>query len=232
MTIGEIRTDVDFLCGSSSATYSATDKTRNINIAYQDVARVIWESAGGWQYDDSNATTLPVAMTSLMHTQQDYELPSTAQRVHRVEIMDSAGNWVKLSPLDQSDVSIAMPEFLGGSAGMPIYYDLVGRSILLYPAPSSGYATLASGMAVYVDRDVTPFTTSATTTLPGFATAFHRLLSYAAAIDFDQNSEHRNFLVKQRDRMEKGLTRFYAKRGEELKTTIKPAGKKRWRQYL
>jgi len=44
MTISEIKSDIDFLCGSTSATYLDADKIRNVNIAYQDVARVIWES--------------------------------------------------------------------------------------------------------------------------------------------------------------------------------------------
>lgn len=232
MNLGQIKADVHFLCGSASGTYSDTNIVRNVNIEYQNVANLIWQSCGDWQYDDSNATTLPVSRTTMVHNQQDYTLPSTAQRVHRVEIKDSGGNWIKLQPLDIHGNPQAMPEILGGTAGTPLYYDLVGRSVLLYPIPHSGYTTLASGLAVYIDRDVTEFATTATTTVPGFATPFHRILSYAASIDFIQDDTQRQRLVEQKARLEEQMKRFYSKRAVEMKTRIKPSGKKFWRQYL
>jgi voltage-gated potassium channel Kch len=203
-----------------------------MNIAYADVARLIWESAGGWHYDDSNATTLPIAKTTLVHNQQDYTLPTDAQRVHRVEVKDSNGEWIKLKYIDEADITGTLPEFLGGNTGTPVYYHLEGRSCLLYPTPSSASVTTASGLAFYVDRDVTDFAVTAASTSPGFAAPFHRILSYAAAIDFIQDPKAKEELIIQKARLEKGLTRFYSKRAPESKTTIKPAGKKRWSQYL
>lgn len=230
MNLSELKADVNFLCGATSATYLNSDKVRNMNIAYQDVARLIWESASGWQFDDSNATTLPLVKTTLVHNQQDYSLPSTAQRVEEVIVKDSAGNWQKLKPFDIHDTSIALPEYYE-TPGMPLYYDMIGRSIMLYPTPSSGYTTLASGLGVYINRDVTEFGVSATSTVPGFATPFHRILSYAAAIDFSQDQTQKQMLIAQKDRLEKGLTRFYSKRAVEEHQQIKPVGKPKWRQY-
>ena len=230
MDVTKLKADIDFMCGSTSATYLDADKIRNINVAYNDVARLIWESAGDWQYDDSNANTLPIAKTTMVHNQQDYSLPSTCQRVHRVEVKNSEGNWTKLKPIDIHDIKIAAPEYFK-SPGMPIYYDLVGSSMMLYPTPSSAYATLASGLAVYMDRNVTEFPVTATSTTPGFATTFHRILSYAAALDFAQDNQQRQFLIAQKARLEQGLSRFYGKRGVEFKSTFKPAGRKAWRQY-
>lgn len=232
MNISNIKSDVYQMCGATSATYQDADLIRNINVAYNDIARLIWDSADGWNYDDSNATTLPIGKTTLVHNQQDYTLPTNAQRVHRVEIEDYNGNWVKLQPIDTLDMQEAAPEFLGGSAGLPQYYDLVGRSIMLYPIPHSGYVTTVSGMAVYMDRDVTEFAVTATTTIPGFATAFHRLLSYAAALDFTQDNTTREYLLKQKTRLEQGLVRFYSRRNTERPAQINPAGKKRWRKWL
>lgn len=230
MNISNLKSDVYFLTRSTTASYPNSDLVRNINIAYQNTARLIWESCGGWQYDDSNSTTLPIAKGSLVHNQQDYTLPSTAQRVHEVNIKNANGEWVKLLPLDWNDIG-SPAEFLK-SANAPIYYDLVGRSIMLYPPPSSAYCTLASGLAVYVDRDVTEFTTTGTTTTPGFAVQFHRILSYSASLDFEQDSKQRELLIVQKDRLEKGLTRFYAKRGSEVKSVLRPSAKRAWKQYI
>lgn len=230
MNVGQLKQDVDFLCGSTSGTYPDTDKLRNMNIAYQDVARIIWESDGSWQYDDSNATTLPNAKTTIVHNQQDYSLPSTTQRLEAVNVKDKTGNWHKLQQFDIHDTNMALPEFMDG-IGMPMYYDLVGRSIMLYPTPSSAAVTLASGMAVYVSRDVTELVASATSSSPGFATAFHRILSYSAAMDFVQDSAERQLLAVQKDRLERGLVRFYGKRNVSVQSAFKPRTKKNWRQY-
>ncbi len=115
--------------------------------------------------------------------------------------------------------------------GLPIYYDIIGRSIMLYPKPVSTAVTLVSGLQVFVDRDVTPLSVTATTVYPGFATSFHRILSLAASIDFIQDQNQRNFLATQKARLETGLVRFYSKRNVERRNAILPAGKKRWRQY-
>jgi hypothetical protein len=231
MTISELDSDVDFLCGSTSATYSPTNKRRNMNIAYRDVARIIWESDGGWNYDDANATTLPKATTTLVHGQQDYSLPSTAQRVERLEILDGAGNYIKLNPLDKDEIRTGLPEFLGGTYGTPLYYELVGESILLYPTPHSAQVTLAAGLTIYMNRDVTDIAVSATTTSPGFASPFHRILSYAATLDFIQDNQDRQFYILQKERLEQGMRTYYSKRGQEIKTRIKPKGRRKWRMY-
>lgn len=232
MTISELDSDIDFLCGSTSATYSPTNKRRNMNIAYRDVARIIWESDGGWRYDDSNATNLPKATTDLVHNQQDYTLPTTALRIARVEVKDGVGNWIKLKPLDPQEVTTGLPEFLGGETGTPLYYELQGTSVLLYPTPTSASVTLSAGIMVYVDRDVTSLAVTATTTQPGFAAPFHRILSYAASIDFTQDQNQRQFLAMQKERLEQGMIRFYSKRAPEVKTNIKPGARKAWRKYV
>lgn len=231
MNYTQLVQDTHFLCGSTSASYPSGDVNRNINIAYQDVARLIWSSAGGWQFDDSNATTLPIAKTTMVHNQQDYSLPSTCQRVEEVVVKDSSGNWSELRPFDIHDSTIAPEEYME-TAGLPLYYDLIGRSVMLYPKPSSAYCTLASGLGVYISRDVTEFPTTASSASPGFATPFHRILSIAAAIDFVQDQNERQLLIAQKANIEKNLIGFYSKRDVEQEIRIKPRQRRQWRQYL
>jgi len=231
MTFSEITADVDFLCGTTTASYPIADKTRNINVAYQDTARLIWESSDKWQYDDSNKSTLPVAQSDLFHGQKDYELDTYAQIVRRVEVLDSNGDYVKMKPKDEAEIDIATDEYFSDYA-MPIYYDLVGRSVLLYPSPSSAYCTTTDGLQITVERDVDEFATTATTATPGFATQFHRILSYAAAIDYIDDPSVKDRLIAMKSRLEDGLKRFYGRRNQELTTKISPKGKRFWRQYL
>lgn len=231
MNLSNLKADVRFLCGATSANYPDTDLVRNINNAYHDVARLIWSTAGGWQFDDGNNTTLPTWTTNLSSSVQNYTIPSTIQKIEEVTIKDIGGTWNKLKYFDIHGTEQAPQEFMG-EPGLPIYYDLMGTQITLYPTPTSTYCTTTSGMCVYVSRDMTEFDTTATTTTPGFPASFHKILSYAAAIDFVQNDQEKQTLLKMKDRLEKGLTNFYQKRGAETDISIKPRHKSYWRQYI
>jgi len=231
MNIQNLKADTDFLCGSTSATYPDTHKIRNFNIAYADVARTIWESDGGWSYDDSNNTDAPVAYKTLGNASGSYTIPTTAIMIEAAEVMTNGGDWQKLNPLAPQDVHIAQEEYMT-EAGMPVYYMLQGNTVRLFPPPSVNNVTLASGLAIILSRNVNEIATSATTSEPGFASPFHRILSLAAAIDFSQDVNQKKFLLEQRYKLEAGLTRFYSKRGAEFKTQMKPAGKRVWRQYI
>ena len=224
--------DIDFLCGTSNSSYPLADKTRNVNQHYHDISRIIWECANAWQYDDSNKTTLPHATTALVHGQQDYGLPSTAQRLHRVEVKDSNGDFQKLEEFDEHDVrGMAMTEWKETN-GLPTHYDLKGLSVYLYPPPSSADVTLAAGLKIYVDRDVTEFTTASTTAAPGFATPFHRILSYSAAVDYEKDPTKLQLFMTEKARLIEGLKRFYSTRHIERPNVINPRNKRSWRQYL
>ncbi len=228
MTLGDLKSDVNFLCGSTSATYLNSDKVRNMNVAYGDVARLIWESDGTWAFDDKNNTDTPIAYRTIANASASYLIPTTALRVKQVEVKNANGDWFVMKPITLDEIQVSPEEYLTG-VGMPIYYQLEGNEIRLFPTPGTGYTTMSSGMAVRLSRAVTDLGVSATSTVPGFATPFHRILSYAAAIDFTQDPQQRQFLAIQKDRLEKGLTRFYGKRNEDRPARIQP--KKNRRQY-
>lgn len=230
MNVSDIKLDIDFLCGTTTATYPTADKIRNINQAYHDVARQIWAVADDWEYDDSNKTDLPIATANLTHAQQDYEMPSTAQRIERIEVLDSNSNFQLIKPIDKSDVNMALSEYKE-TDGMPLVYDLIGRSIFLYPTPSSASVTTAAGLKVYFARDITEFASTASTASPGFATAFHRILSLSACICFEKEPQQRALFVNMKGKLENGLASFYGHRHREYRTRIKPRSL-RSRTYL
>lgn len=229
-TVTNLDADVDFICNSTSASYPTSAKRRNMNLEYHNVARICWESDGTWNYDDSNNTTTPIAYRTIANASANYLIPTTAIRIEEVEIKDNTGTWYRLNPINLTDMAVAPDSYLTGT-GLPIQYWLEGNEIRLFPAPGTGYVTMSSGLAVRLSRSVTELAVTATTSEPGFATPFHRILSLAASIDFIQDEGQRNFLIMQRDRLTKGLTTFYSKRADEYKTRISPAGRRRQRQY-
>lgn len=225
--------DIDFLCGTTSASYPLVQKVRNINNAYHDVTRIIWEAQDAWQFDDENRTDLPKITTSLTHGTGDYRVPALStviRHIKGIDIQDSQGNWQKLQAIDYNDITQAWDEYQD-TAGMPMQYDLEGGYIRLKPAPSSAYVTTSSGMIIWISRDATEFTTASTTSVPGFATQFHKILSLSAAIDFTRDAGEQRLFIQMKDRLEKGLKEFYNARNVEKRISLRPYNKKFHRQY-
>lgn len=205
---------------ASFASYSLHDITRNVNSEYMGLVPLIWQSSFGWRYDDSNETDLPIATTTLSASVYDYTLPSTAQRIHQVKVR-SGSEYIPIENIKEED-------FVGGS-GTPTGYCMVGNSILLDPIPS---AALSAGLQLFVDRTPTLFTTngtSASTTSPGFSEPFHKILSYAAAIDFVQDKATQDRLVAMKERLKASLINFYSHRNIERRPSLRPV--KNWRRY-
>src|SRR3990167_998297 len=171
-----------------STDFPLADVVVSLNRWVHRVATWILRASGTWEFDDSNQTDLPIATTTLVNSQQDYSLPTTTLKIHRVEILNSSGNYQKIRQIDQSEIGEALTEY-EETDGMPTKYDVLGNSLFLYPAPATGSVTMAAGLKIYVAREVTEFSTPASyttadTTQPGFDEAFHEKPCLGAAQDW------------------------------------------------
>ena len=214
--------DIDFLCHTDTSSYPLKDKARNINAWYRKAVTWIREGHGLWQYDDSNLTSLPVYTFTLVDEQQDYELPSTAQTVERVEVLDKNGDYQVVQPIDKSEVTDESMSEFEETPGLPIYYDLVGRSILTYPKPGTSFITTSAGLKVYVSIDVEAFNSTTGKREPGFASNFHRILSLGGAFDFEEDPTKKNYLLAQINEMRSEITGFYSTRDTEKRNILVP----------
>lgn len=215
--------DVDFLCDTDSTSYPTADKTRHINHWYHLTSVKIWRASGTWEFDDSNKTDLPIATTTMVASQNDYALPSTALKVLGVEVKDSGGNWARIKPIDNSELRSTITDFEKND-GLPQYYDIIGNSIFLYPAPTSTDTTLTNGLKIYLARTVDNFAASDTTKTPGFAEDFHRLLSYGAAYDFllKRDTQKADRIRQEMTMMDNELLAYYGARHTDNRVRIKP----------
>lgn len=179
-----IISDIDHICDTDSTSYSIADKTRNANRwAYKAMVRQI-QANHRWQIDDSNLTTLPQLTRDLVAGQAVYELPAGFLRLERVEVMDSQGDYKRLYPKDQADISGAYTEF-EETDGLPRYYDVTGNSIILMPAPAAADVTTIAGLRVHILREIDIFTTSDTTQESGtIPEPFQRIVSFGASYDY------------------------------------------------
>lgn len=156
--------------------------TRHINEANSRVWHMIFSSYGGWQFEDSNQSDLPAATITLTANQTSYPLPDNAITVRGIEVKDAGGVWSELKPITEEMIRDSQPmgEFYK-TAGSPMYYQLVGQSVRIFPA--SDY-TQAASFKVFYDRAMVAFASTDTSATPGFAGNYHGILPILASIQF------------------------------------------------
>jgi len=182
---------IDRLCDTTDTSYPRLDKTAEVNDAYEQVVGWLLTADGTWQWDDSNYDDLPIGTQTLVSGQSAYTFNDKFLQLLEVQIMGKDGKYRIIQPIDQREYSDEAPlEEDFTTDGEPIYYDKVSDdTIKLYPAPDNGISvTLASGIKIKFKRTAELFTaTSAVTadaTAPGFASPYHVILSYMAAIPY------------------------------------------------
>ena len=218
------------LCGFDDAQISGTATllkqfTGLINSVYREYVASIWRIQSGWQFDDRNHSTLSIATTDLVDSQYDYELPSTAQQIQRVECLDNDGDYHDLEPFDKAQVKGEAMTELYDTTGFPRYYDMSGRSVLLYPTPGTDNITTTAGLKIYVARDIDEFTSSDTTQEPGFVNNFHALIPLGATKRYGIGKMMWNTVNSCKEEiktMEKDFEEFYTRRNKDVKPRIKP----------
>lgn len=219
--------DARWMTNSDSNSYAVADITRCVNRWYYKAVIEAWKASSDWEFDDTNQSNFPIATTTMVASQADYSIPTNALKILRVEAKDVGGNWHIINPIDETEIDQALDEFYK-TAGMPMYYRMVRNSIILYPAPASTSATLASGLKIYFLREVDEFITTDTTQEPGLAEPFHRILSLGAAYDFAVAKGTDNLLSRaDRWRQEiesllRDLRDYYTGRHVNFKLKIRP----------
>jgi hypothetical protein len=189
MTIADLNLETRELCDADTTSYIAATLLRRINNAYEQVIGWLINVDGTWQWDDTNYTDLPIGTQTLVASQSAYTFNDKFLQLEEIQIKDVSGNWQIIKPIDQKEFSDSTPlSEAFKTAGMPVYYDKVSDdTIKLYPAPSAANCTLASGLKIKFRRTASIFTSAEVTTgtkVPGFASPYHQILSYMAAIPY------------------------------------------------
>lgn len=180
------------LCDADINSYPLNGVIRRANAGLELLIGKIIGADGTWEWDDTNHTTLPRGTGNLVEGQEVYSFASEYLTIRSVEVLDTNSPAVfrKLKPIQDLNLDISPEEYWGlesdGSPkkGFPEYYDKVGDTIKLYPAPTSTYTTLTSGIRVWFQRTADLFTTADTTQEPGIPSPYHILLAYYAAIPY------------------------------------------------
>lgn len=189
MTISDINAEARSLCDADTTSYTAADLLRRVNVGLETLVGRIINADGTWEYDDTNYTDLPVGTGTLVEAQESYSFSSEYLQIQAIKVKDVNGNWQIVENIDQFSDNlggVAIEEYFA-TTGLPQFYDILGDTIRLYPAPTSTAVTLASGLKVHFKRTADLFTSAQVTTgtkEPGLPSPYHVLLSYFAAIPY------------------------------------------------
>lgn len=147
----------------------------------------------GWNFDDSNFTTVPIATANLVLNQQDYGLATSHIKILGVEIKESGGNWRPLTEIDELEFSRRNESLSayynnGGTAitGTPLEYNLIGTSVFLYPTPSYNST---GGIKIRFQRPPSYFATTDTTKVAGINELHHTYLTDYATWKYSINKD-------------------------------------------
>lgn len=224
--------DTYFEVNADATTYPIADLTRNANAALDNVVTLILGADQRWQFDSTNSTDLPIGTTDIVSGQQDYSFDEEYLVIKSIEIADASGKWTRLIPID--NMSLDEREALSGFEtvnGTPMYYDKMGDSILLYPAPNYNYT---AGLRAYFQRKIDYFVAGDTIKEPGFAKHLHKYIPlycayvYACAKDLPkQNSLKQRLAFYEGNKLQGGndagaIATFYAYRELDFKRKLTP----------
>lgn len=236
---------------TSDATLKAQFTNLLNNDAYDDAIAEILKNEGTWVWDDFNEgnAKLPVATQNLTTTPgsevSNYALPTGASasgsassdassflRLIKVQVKDASGKFQNLLPIDEG--AFAQPlETVFFNPGFPQFYDQIGTSLILYPAPLAASVTATLGLKTTYQRDKVDFVVGDTTKQPGFPSIYHYLLplmmseTYAAI----KGMKQLNFITQKKLKFMQNLGWGIANRNKDLKQAITSAQSRRNPNY-
>lgn len=220
MTIGDIVLEIYSLTDSDSTSYPAATMLRRLNASYEKRVGQIMGADGLWQFDDTNYTDFPIATTTVVNGQRDYKFDIAHLEIEKVAILyASTGLYYFLDTFDISNLS-APVETLYPQNGIPMAYDKQGTSLVFDIAPDTTKVTAALGLKVWFKRTASIFTSAEVTTgtkVPGFASPFHMIMAYDAAIPYcmTYKKDRVALFETKAQQIETEMLKFYGRREQD-----------------
>lgn len=213
--------DIDFLLFGDGSTfntdYSLIDRTRNINVAWDEAIAELYKADPNHKWDDTTNTDLPIATLTLTANQDHYTLLDSMLVLHRVRIKDRNGNYVTLTPRNRVELS---DDDLRAT-GTPDEYYKVGGAIFPIPIPDYG---ATAGVELEFQRGANYFVTTDLEKSPGFNPQFHQFLSVVAALRYALANGMKNkisHLTNERERIRGAIKEHYQLRSVDERPRLR-----------
>lgn len=195
-TLGAVATKARALTHSDTSSYTAANLLIDINLWYEKIVTMIFESQDDTDFDDQRNTTYPILTTSLVAGQRDYSIPvaNNVLKIKRVDITYDGTNYFRATPFDNGVVQWGLGNPTNEDANMikqAPRYDIQYNSLFVYPLAVASDVSAGAQIRIEWERDVTVFTTGDYTTdptdstvIPGIDSPWHMMIAYGAAYEF------------------------------------------------
>lgn len=172
----------------------------DINLWYEKIVTMIFESQDDTDFDDQRNTTYPILTTPLVAAQRDYSMPvsNNVLKIKRVDITYNGTDYFRATPFDDGVPQWGMGNPLQEDANMikaAPRYDIKYNSLFIYPLAQASDVSAGAQIRIEWERDITVFTTadyttdlSDSTVTPGIDAPWHMMLAYGAAYEFANNN--------------------------------------------
>lgn len=212
----------------SSNTVLLQQFTADINIALDKAWSLIIPASGSWELDDTNFNDYPIISTNLVSGQRDYSFTIDGSGniildIYRVTVANPTGVFAEIYPVNQEQTTaksgnaVDTTSFIDGknATGTPTRYDKTGNGIFLDVIPNYNST---NGLKVYINREASYFTSSATTKKPGFAGIFHEYLALRPSYQysFRKNLANTGSLRAEMESMERAMQDYYSDRQKDV----------------
>lgn len=190
------------LTNTDISSYPDAQLLIDINIWYQKIVSMIFESQDDSDFDDARAANYPVQTTPMVASQRDYTMPVSERvlKIKRVDVTYDGVNWYRATPFDTgtydygigfTNSSSADPTFDASFIKQAPRWDYAYNAVWISPMPTAVDVAAGGSIRVEWDRAITPFTTADytsvltdSTVVPGFDLSFHGMLPHGAAFEY------------------------------------------------
>ena len=102
MTLGDINLKVYNLTATDISSYPDASMLIDINLWYQKIVSMIFESQDDSDFDDQRNTNYPVVTTPMVAGQRDYSIPVSEEvlKIKRVDITYDGTHYFRATPFD------------------------------------------------------------------------------------------------------------------------------------
>lgn len=213
--------DIDFLLFGDGSTfnsdYSIADRTRNINIALDEVVSELFKADPNFMWDDTTNPDFPIAVLALTANQDHYTIPDESLVIHRVRVKGNSGEYFTLTPATRRELTDSDLD----STGTPSKYYKIDNAVFPIPVPDYG---VSAGIEIEFQRGANHFSTTDTDTKPGFNPQYHQYLSIGAALRYalaNGMKEKASFLISEKERIRSAISEHYARRSPDDRTRLR-----------
>lgn len=243
MTLGDVATKARAITNTDTSSYTDALLLIDINIWYQKIVSMIFESQDDTDFDDARRTDYPIQTTPMVANQRDYQMAvsEAVLKIKRVDMTYDGSHWYRAQAMDSGQYGFGVGFDQATSTDTvfdqhfiqqaPVF-DVSYNSIFIAPMPLA--ADVANGGTIRVEweRNVIPFTTSDytsvltdSTVVPGFDAPFQPMLAAGAAFEYATTRQLPQLtqLQQQLQDWEVRLRQAYSRKDLDTRLQFKPS---------